>query len=268
MNPDQAGGVFTAARQEFARWSARLWRPLGEIATGLARPMPGEHVLDACCGAGASAIPAALAVGPSGAVDAVDVAEGLLAEGRREAAALAVPQLRFLQADVLTWDGGPYDLVQCCYGVFFFPDMDAGAARLIGLLRPGGRFAVTTWLAGGMADLVPIGRAAAAPERPELAEAPRDPGPSARIDTPDKLREWLSTLGLHGVTVHLARFTQPLQPDDWWTFLLGSSMRGFVAGLPDDALHRVRSRFLDALARDGRDTLDASTIVGIGHRPA
>ncbi|GAP48748.1 SAM-dependent methyltransferase [Streptomyces azureus] len=35
------------------------------------------------------------------------------------------------------------DLVQCALGVFFFPDMDRDTAKLAGLLRPGGRLAVT-----------------------------------------------------------------------------------------------------------------------------
>lgn len=266
MNPEQTGGVFTAARQEFARWSARLWRPLGEIAVSVARPAPGERVLDACCGAGASAIPAAHAVGACGTVDAVDVAEGLLDEGRKEAAALGLPHLRFTAADVLGWDGGPYDLVQCCYGVFFFPDMDAGAARLVSRLRPGGRFAVTTWLRDGMARIVPIGRAAALPERPGLAGGQGNPDPSGRVDTPEKVRDWLSSLGLADVTVRQVRFTQPLDPGDAWTLYLGAAMRGFVEGLPPDALERVRGRFLDGLAEAGFDTLDASTLIGVGYR--
>ncbi|GAB3491259.1 class I SAM-dependent methyltransferase [Amycolatopsis cihanbeyliensis] len=268
MNAEAIGGVFSAAHQEFTGWSARLWRPLGEITTAVARPAPGERVLDACCGAGASAIPAALAVGPGGVVHGIDVAEGLLEHGRREATALGLDRLRFVNADVLDWrDDSPYDLVQCAYGVFFFPDMDAGGRRLAGLLRPGGRFVVTTWLRDGMARLVPIGVAAAAPERPELAEHLGGANPSERVDTAEKVRAWLSSLGLREIRVEQVQFTQPLHPDDAWPFFLSAAMRGFVEGLPPDAVDRVRARFERGLREAGIDTLDGSSLIGMGRLP-
>lgn len=265
MNPEVVGGVFSAAHAEFAAWSARLWHPLGENLTAVSRPRPGERVLDACCGAGASALPAARAVGPAGVVHAVDVADRLLDEGRRQAAGL--DQLRFTRADVLNWRDEPYDLVQCGYGVFFFPDMNAGARRLAGLLRPGGRLAVSTLLAGGMARLVPIGRAAVAPERPQLADAAGQADPSARVDTADKIRAWLASLGLENIAVRQVRYLQPLHPDDAWTFYLSAAMRAFVDGLSAQALERVRGRFLDGLASAGIDVLDASSLVAVANSP-
>ncbi|MFF5989554.1 class I SAM-dependent methyltransferase [Prauserella flavalba] len=266
MSAGGVGDVFSAAHDEFALWSARLWQPLGELLTAVSRPAPGERVLDACCGAGASAIPAARAVGASGVVHAVDLAERLVARGAREAEALGLAQARFETADVLTRDGGPYDVVQSAYGVFFFPDMDEGARTLVGRLRPGGRFAVSTWLADGMARIVPVGRDAALPERPELAGQAGRPNAAERVDTPEKLTAWLSSLGLRDVTVHQVRYVQPLHPDDAWTFYLGAAMRGFVEGLGPEALERVRRRFLDGLREAGIDTLDGSSLIGVGYR--
>ncbi|MFE1935459.1 hypothetical protein ACFW95_34845, partial [Streptomyces sp. NPDC059474] len=60
------GALFSQTRREFASWYSRLWGPLGALATGVSRPRPGERVLDACCGSGASALPAARAVGAAG----------------------------------------------------------------------------------------------------------------------------------------------------------------------------------------------------------
>ncbi|MBK1782863.1 class I SAM-dependent methyltransferase [Prauserella cavernicola] len=267
MSAGSVGAVFSAAHDEFALWSGRLWRPLGEILTTVSRPEPGERVLDACCGAGASALPAARAVGPAGVVHAVDLAERLVEQGAREAEALGLAQAQFTTGDVLAHDGGPYDVVQSAYGVFFFPDLDEGARTLVGKLRPGGRFVVSSWLAGGMSRIVPVGRAAALPERPELAGQEGRPNASERVDTADKLTGWLSSLGLDEVTVRQVRYTQPLHPDDAWTFLLGAAMRGFVAGLEPDALERVRVRFLDGLREAGIDELDATSLIGTGYRP-
>ncbi|MFE5121581.1 class I SAM-dependent methyltransferase, partial [Streptomyces sp. NPDC056669] len=82
------GALFSQTRREFASWYSRLWGPLGALATGVSRPRPGERVLDACCGSGASALPAARAVGAAGHVDAVDMAGAPLDQGPGE----AVPQ--------------------------------------------------------------------------------------------------------------------------------------------------------------------------------
>ncbi|MGC7099723.1 class I SAM-dependent methyltransferase [Amycolatopsis lurida] len=266
MNPEFAGGVFSAAGAEFADWYARLWRPLGELTVAVTRPAPGDRVFDACCGSGASAVPAALAVGPSGQVDAVDAAEGLLAQGR--VAGRGLGQLAFTQHDVLTWTAEPYDLVQCVYGVFFFPDMDAGARRLISLLRPGGRFAVTTWRRDGMARIVPIAQAAATTERPELAESVDRVGAQARIDTPEKLTTWLTGLGLTDVTVDEVEFVQPLHPDDAWKLYLGAAMRAFLIGLDEPAVARVRERFTAGLAEAGVTSLDCGSLIAVGRVPA
>ncbi|WP_024876701.1 class I SAM-dependent methyltransferase [Saccharomonospora piscinae] len=271
MNPETAGRVFHAARDEFALWSARLWRPLGELLTAVSRPAPGERVFDACCGAGASALPAAHAVGPGGVVDAVDAAAGLVADAARQAEAAGLTQARFHTGDVLTWDGGAepydgYDLVQCGYGVFFFPDMDAGARALLRRLRPGGRFAVSSWLAGGMDRIVPVGHAAAVPERPELAQGQR-PSASDRLNSEDRVRSWLLSLGLVDVEVHTVDYRFSLHPDDAWTFYLGAALRGFVQGLPPEALERVRARFEAGLREADLGTLDASSLLARGRLP-
>lgn len=157
MNPADTGTVFSAAHAEFTAWSPRLWRPLGEILSAVARTATGDRVLDACAGAGASALPAARAVGPQS-------------------------------------------------------------------------------------------------------------NPSGRVDTPDKLHSWMAVLRLDAVTVHQVRFVQPLRPDDAWSFYLSAAMRGFVEGLPPDALARVRIRFLDGLRSAGIDTLDASSLIATAHR--
>jgi ubiquinone/menaquinone biosynthesis C-methylase UbiE len=118
------GDHFDAGHDHFDALTGPLWDPVGQATVAVTRPVPGERVFDACCGAGASAIPAAEAVGPDVRVDAVDLADRLLDLGRARAAGL--PQLSFHHADVTTWAGGPYDAVQCVLGLFFLPDMTAG----------------------------------------------------------------------------------------------------------------------------------------------
>ncbi|MFE2448403.1 hypothetical protein ACFXDF_41325, partial [Streptomyces sp. NPDC059426] len=75
------GALFSQTRREFASWYSRLWGPLGALATGVSRPRPGERVLDACCGSGASALPAARDVVAALQDDARVIARGHLVQG-------------------------------------------------------------------------------------------------------------------------------------------------------------------------------------------
>jgi ubiquinone/menaquinone biosynthesis C-methylase UbiE len=80
-----------------------------------------DAVLDLCCGAGASAIPAARAIGRAGYVLGVDVAGPLLAMARAKAAREDLAEIEFRQGNV-THTGladGSFDAVVCVFAVFF-----------------------------------------------------------------------------------------------------------------------------------------------------
>jgi ubiquinone/menaquinone biosynthesis C-methylase UbiE len=258
----EIAAVFDAARADYATLAPRLWNPLGKVLVAHSRPRTGERVLDACCGAGASALPAARAVGPSGRVDAVDLADALLEEGR--AAALAMPQVRFVKADVRDWRApAGYDLVQSGFGVFFLPDMDAGSKTLLGLLRDGGRFVVQTWR---QAALVEFAECLLDAVRDESSQPPSMPEASAsrRIDTPGKLYQWLEALGLAGVRVSQVPFHPPLEPELAWGLVLGSGFRALLDPLEPDGVARVRAGLLRRIGRRRLKVLDASCLVGTG----
>jgi SAM-dependent methyltransferase len=264
------GALFSAAHAEFAILSPLLWEPAAVATLEAVKPRPGERVLDVCCGAGASALRAAEAVGPDGWVDAIDLATGLLALGRSEAAARGLDQLRFIEADATAWapDGeAAYDVVQCVYGIFFLPEMDAAAARLAGLLRPGGRFAVTTWERDAIVPVPELMAQAVEHVRGEALppEARRLPG--ASINTPDSFHAWLSALNLRDVAVTVLRRQFPLDHEQAWTLILGGGLRAFVMGLEPEDVERVRTRFVGLLDEHGVSTFNATTLVGVGTTP-
>lgn len=267
MSTTDLAELFTAGRNEFATWSPLLWEPLGFELAEVSRPRPGERILDVCCGAGASALPAAEAVGPTGQVDAIDLATGLLELARTQAAARGLGNVRFTPADATTWqsDGGAYDIVQCGYGVFFLPDMDADAARLASLLRPGGRFAVSTWK---YREVDPMMEAFAEAMKPER-EAPQEDSPvlkaAKRLDSPDKLTAWLTSLGLNDVTVTVVDHRVAVTGELAWALVLGSGFRAALRGLDADAIERVRQRYTAAI-EDSVDTMEAPTLLGLGTR--
>lgn len=264
MNARQAavGEVFSAGAPEFHRWSPLLWDPVGRATVEVSAPAPGERVLDACCGAGASALPAARSVGPAGHVDAVDLSGALVALGERRAREEGLDHLHFHRHDVTTWTApqGGYDLVQCALGVFFFPDMDRGTTALAASLRPGGRLTVTVWEQGALRGWGQAFRAAVETER--VWPQPTQSAQLARVDTPGKLAAWLEGLGLSRPRVERRELAVPLTPGAAWELAVGSGTRAVLTGLAPDAVERVRVRFADALEAASVTDLDVRILTG------
>lgn len=269
MDETGIGEVFDAGAREFDAWGARLWDPIGEATVRACAPRAGERVLDACCGAGASALPAARAVAPDGAVDAVDLSATLLEQGRERAARAGIGTVRFVYADAAAWpEPGAYDLVQVVHGVAFFPDMDAGTAALARALRPGGRMAVTVWAEGALSGFMSLYSEAIGdvtgtrPEPPGFRQA-RD-----RIADTARLTAWLEGLGLE--VGHVARHDHrvPLDGASAWEFVQGNAARGLMEDLDAPSRERVRARLADLMAERGVEELDASFTVALARRPA
>ncbi|WP_433443790.1 class I SAM-dependent methyltransferase [Nonomuraea sp. CA-141351] len=267
MTSTGIGSVFDSAATEYAEVSPLLWDRIGEATVTAAQIQPGERVLDVCCGAGASAIPAAQATGPQGQVDAIDLAAELLAQGRRRAALEGLDNARFIQADATTWEpheGHLYDVVQCVHGVFLLPDMDASASRLAGLLRSGGRLVITTWAEGAIEDLGRLFTEAVERVRDVQIGPPPSKQAVSRIDTEQKLVAWLTARGLTQVTVTRAPLRIPLDPMLSWRIALGSGFRGMLTGLDEFTVERVRTTFQHLRSERKMDELDATSLVGTG----
>jgi trans-aconitate methyltransferase len=240
--------VFDAASTEFSRLAPIMWNPLGEHLVRLAAPAPGERVLDVCCGAGASALPAARAVGPTGLVDAIDLSVRLLALGH--SASGDVPWLRFVHADATTWTTEePYDLVQSGYGVFFLP---------------GGRFAVLAWRRGSIVSYATCLANAVEQVRGEPPQRANTSQASARIHTTQDLERWLASLGLTSVRAEEFDFQVPLTGSVAWDLVLGTGFRDMIAGLTPAETERVRDSLLRRLTDEGIDHLEAGSVMGVG----
>lgn len=262
MEPSGIGAVFDRTGTDFARLAPHLWDPIGQATVDAVGIKPGERVLDVCCGAGGSAVPAAIATGAEGRVDAIDLAGSLLAQGRERASARGLAHLRFVHADATRWEAGPYDVAMCVLGVFMLPDMDAACARLAGVVRPGGRFAVTTWAAGALEN---FGIALADAIRQERGTEPGSPASRdsvTRIDSESKLGAWLTGLGLRDVAVTRVPLELAVTEELAWLLVLGSGFRGMLEGLDSQAVARVRQTLLGSLREIS--TLDATTLVGVG----
>src|SRR5437762_8859826 len=82
---DRAAFTYNAAADFYDASPLSFWDYFGRRTIELASFPIGSRVLDVCCGTGASALPAAQAVGQTGAVIGVDLAKELLDLARAKA---------------------------------------------------------------------------------------------------------------------------------------------------------------------------------------
>ncbi|AOW93237.1 SAM-dependent methyltransferase [Rhodococcus sp. WMMA185] len=263
------GSTFDEARQEFARLTTAVWAPAGQSLVFQLGLRPGDAVLDVCCGAGSSAIPAAAAVGQSGLVHAVDLADELLEQGRLNASERGLQNIEFVCADATEWEPPStvpqlgYDGLACSYGVFFLPHMDAAFTRLAGLVRPGGKIGITVWRRGAVCEFADTFLDAVA------RHGERSIGPAGaafdileRMDTPDRLHQWLAGLGAHATEVRELSNIIPATPEFAWDAVLGGPLRGALSSFDAHTIEAIRRDFLELLTDRAIHDIDAGTLVG------
>ena len=132
--------AYNAASEHFDDAPLSFWERFGHRTVEYPGVQPGDAVLDVCCGTGASALPAAQMVGPSGRVLGVDFAERLLELGRAKAMKRGLGNVEFMTGDLTRLDveDGFFDVVICAFGIFFAPDMPAALNGLWRRVRTGG----------------------------------------------------------------------------------------------------------------------------------
>ena len=205
---------------------------------------PGSSVLDLCCGTGASALPAAAAVGPSGHVVAVDLAADLVRLGKEKASDLGLSNIDFRVADMLALDFGQrrFDCVVCVFGIFFVPDMAAALRQMGRFLCPGGRLAVTTWGQGLFEPVNTMFWDAVRRTRPELDKSFH---PWDLVGEPQALARLFTVADLPTPEIVLEPGTHPVPGDDEvWALLMGSGYRGTIEQLSASDRGRVRSEVM------------------------
>src|SRR5215468_7235988 len=97
---DVTADTYSAAADTFDNPVLSFWDRYGRRTVDRLDLPHGARVLDACCGTGASALPAAHRVGPDGHVTGVDLAEPALALARAKAAAQGLTNVDFRRGDI------------------------------------------------------------------------------------------------------------------------------------------------------------------------
>ena len=266
---EQLGAVFDATADHYDDEPLAYLARFGRHSVEQARVGPGDRVLDVACGSGASALPAAEQAGPSGRVLAVDVSERLLALARAKAEQAGLDNVEFRTGDMRDLDlpAASFDVVQLVFGVFFVPDMEALTRELWSLVKPGGRLVITVWARGLMEPAYSAFFEAVGAERPDLV--PTEPRWVSVADPAD-LRATLVGGGIPDEAIEIVgeRGMHELpHPDEFWTIVLGSGMRGSLDPLPPDARERVRHRLLAFIEAKGITQLPIDAYYGRATKP-
>jgi SAM-dependent methyltransferase len=228
----------------------RMLDALGRAALAAAAPQTGEAVLDVGCGAGASTLALARAVGAGGLVTGVDPAAPLLARARERAAEEGLRHVAFVEADAQThaFEPAAFELLFSRFGVMFFADPAAAFRNLARALRPGARLAFVCWQALDRNPWLGVPMAAAArvvplPPRP----APGAPGPFAFADA-ERVRGVLEAAGFESVSAQDERgdvlLDEELEAATEFVLALGpaaSALREAGAGARERATPEVRA---------------------------
>lgn len=211
----------------YNEWLDERTAAYGAMAFAAAAPQPGETVLDIGCGAGATSLELARAVGASGSVIGVDISEPLIGRARERAQASEL-SIEFHLADASAPLFAPqsFDLLFSRFGVMFFDDPVAAFTELRKTLKPGGRIAFACWQEPAKNDwyVLPLNAIAGIVEQPIVDT--NAPGPFAFSD-PQRVERILTQAGF--AQIELKAFKAP--------FYYG---RGDTReAMAEDALHQV-----------------------------
>ncbi|MGZ8911326.1 MAG: class I SAM-dependent methyltransferase [Methylococcaceae bacterium] len=236
----KAAAAYNAASDLFDHPANTFWERFGRNTINRLDLKPGASVLDVCCGSGASALPAAEQVGPTGQVIGIDVAEKLLGLAGAKATSQSLDNVEFRLGDMLDtgFADASFDAVVCVFGIFFVPDIPAAIRELWRVLRPGGKLAITTWGPDFFEPANSVFWNAVRDVKPELYKGFN---PWDRISEPSTLSAIFIEAGVPEPLIVAEQGTHPIaSSEDWWTTLLGSGYRGTIEQMEPELVEYVR----------------------------
>ncbi|MEV4432809.1 class I SAM-dependent methyltransferase [Streptomyces sp. NPDC049585] len=260
----QVADAFHRSAASYDRLGVDFFTPMGQRLVELARPAPGERVLDVGCGRGACVFPAAARVGPRGLVTGIDIAPGMIAEAAAEAAerGLGNVDLKVMDAESPEFPPGSFDVVTGSYSLIFLPDAVGALERYTALLAAGGRIAFTSpefragtfpFLPPEFTPLIPrelLGHLPAQWQPAELVERF-----NSWLERAEDLVSTLEGCGYRDVVVtdETVRMTAP-SAATWvkWSHTQGMAL--LWRHLPEEAAAGLRSRLIEGLEQLADDS--------------
>lgn len=152
-----------------------MFQPFERLLSDEARQGGARQVLDVGCGAGATTLAIARALGPGAECTGIDISDPLVKAARARAASENIAA-RFLceDAQAAALPAAHFDLLVSRFGVMFFEDAVRAFANLRRASAPGARLRFITFRSAAENPFMTAAERAAAPFAPDLP--PRKPG--------------------------------------------------------------------------------------------
>jgi ubiquinone/menaquinone biosynthesis C-methylase UbiE len=222
------------------RWSDVIDAAAGAISERLvemANIEAGAKVLDIAAGYGEPSLTAARKAGPEGLVIATDLSPRMIEFGRQRAAAAAASNIRFVEreAAVLQFPENSFDAALSRWGIIFEPDAEGASRRVRRFVKPGGRFAISSWGPPERVPLIALPMLTAMRRLQVPPPAPGTPGPLSR-PTPEALAGLLEGAGFSDVRVEEAIVTYEFEsPEQFVAFSkdVAPQVSGLIAAHAD-----------------------------------
>jgi enediyne biosynthesis protein CalE5 len=255
---DQWNGV-AAAWDEYSELIDSSASIVSERLVEMAGIKAGDRVLDVACGYGEPSLTAARKVGAEGTVVATDISAEMLEFGRQRAAANGVENIEFMQSDAISLDfpAESFDAAVSRWGIIFEPDGEGAAERVRAFLKPGARFAISSW---GPPERVPFLAVAMQTAMRKLDVPPPPPGTPGPLSRPteEAIGGLLEGGGFSGVEVEDLDVTFEFDsPDEYtqFTLAMAAPIKAMLAPHPEDVQRETRDAIAEAVreASDGSD---------------
>jgi ubiquinone/menaquinone biosynthesis C-methylase UbiE len=253
---DQWNGV-AAVWDEYSKFIDSSAYVVSDRLVEMAGIKEGDRVLDVACGYGEPSLTAARKVGADGTVVATDISAEMLEFGRQRAAANGVENIEFMQSDAnsLDFPAESFDAAVSRWGIIFEPDGEGTAAKVRGFLKPGSRFAISSWGPPERVPLLAVAMKTAMAKLDIPPPPPGTPGPLSR-PTPEAIGGLLEGGGFSGIEVEELDITFEFEsPEEYTVFTLGMAapIKAMLAPHPEDVQRETRDAISDA-AREASET--------------
>lgn len=223
----------------------RLFLPFERLLADVVRISGARHVLDIGCGAGATSIAAARAIGPHGRCTGIDISVPLIEAARRRAEAADMETMDFIAGDAQVHPFPPdsFDAIISRFGVMFFDAPDAAFANLRRAACAGADMTLIAWRSREENSFMTVAERAAGPWLPQLSGLNAgDPGQFAFAD-PERTARLLSS-GWSDIDIQPVDIECTLTGDDLRTY---ATSMGRVGAILPDLDEQTRAAILDAV---------------------